>query len=233
MIRPAKSIEAKTVGKLIQVAIADDHAILRSGLRMLIQSQPDMQVVAEAENGIKAIEIVSEHVPDALLLDLTMPGLGGMQALPRLLAVQPQLRILVLTMHDDVAYARSALAAGARGFVLKRSVDAELLAAIRAVHRGGTFIDPTLTEALVGQAIGRRTSGDSVLSKREEQVLCAFAEGFAPKEIAARLHLSVKTIETYRARISEKLELRTRNDMVRYCLEAGLLTAERASSDKP
>jgi len=230
LARRTKTSEELT-SERIRVAIADDHAILRSGLRMLIQSQPDLELVGEAEDGHAAIAIVTRERPDVLLLDLTMPKLGGMQALPRLLHAHRLLRVLVLTMHDDVAYARSVLAAGAAGFVLKRSVDAELLAAIRAIHRGGTFIDPSLTHALMAEKLGRKKETHSVLSERELQVLRQIAEGFSSKEIGERLNVSVKTVETYRARIAEKLNLRTRNEMVRYCLEMGLLSAERASTN--
>ena len=221
------------VAKRIRVAVADDHAILRSGLRMLIQSQADLEVAGEAADGQQAIDLVRQRRPDVLLLDLTMPNVGGMQAISKLLAVDSALRILVLTMHDDVAYAKSVLAAGARGFVLKRSVDAELLAAIRAVYRGGTFVDPSLAEAVMAGALGRRKFTHPVLSERELEVLRAVAEGFSPREIAQQLHVSVKTVETYRTRIAEKLDLRTRHDIVRYCLETGILKSDQTAKPAP
>src|SRR5437660_3891768 len=142
----------------IRVLIADDHAILRSGLRLLVNAQADMEVVSEAPDGEQAIQAARETKPDVALMDLTMPRTGGMRALQEIVRARRETRVLVLTMHDDPAYLRSALAAGASGYVLKRSVDAELLAAIRAVHKGGTFVDPSLAEVLVQDALGKEDS---------------------------------------------------------------------------
>ena len=140
----------------IRVMIADDHAILRAGLRLLVNAQADMEVVAEAPDGEQAVLAARETKPDVALLDLTMPRLGGMRALQEIVRTCRDTRVLVLTMHDDAAYLRSALATGASGYVLKRSVDAELLAAIRAVHRGGTFVDPSLANVLVQDVLGEK-----------------------------------------------------------------------------
>jgi two-component system response regulator NreC len=216
--------------------IADDHAILRAGLRMLINAQADMEVVSEAPDGEKAVQATQETRPDVALLDLTMPGGGGMKALQEIMRKCRKTRVLILTMHDDAAYLRSVLAAGASGYLLKRSVDAELLAAIRAVHRGGTFVDPSLAGVLVQDLLAKRgtkaCSGRPVkiLSDREWQVLSLVAQGHSSQQIAKRIFVGVKTVETYRARIADKLGLRTRSELVRYAVRMGLLTAESLES---
>ena len=216
----------------ISVLIADDHAILRSGLRMLVNAQVDMDVVGEAADGEQAVRAVRDIKPSVALLDLTMPGLGGLQALEEIARCCPDTRVLVLTMHDDPAYLRSVLAAGASGYVLKRAVDTELLSAIRAVHRGGIFVDPSLAHVFVQDALEKRgTTGRpqrslNILSDRERQVLERIAQGYGSQEIAAQILVSVKTIETYRARIAEKLGLRTRSEIVRFAVQMGLLTSD-------
>jgi two-component system response regulator NreC len=214
----------------IRVMIADDHAILRAGLRMLVNSQADMEVVSEAPDGQKAVQAARERKPDVALLDLTMPGVGGMTALQEIVRNCRETRVLILTMHDDSAYLRAVLAAGASGYVLKRSVDAELLAAIRAVHRGGTFVDPSLANVLVQDVLAKRgtkarsTRPANILSDREQQVLKLVAQGYSSPQIAEQIFVSVKTVETYRSRIADKLGLRTRSDLVRYAVQMGLLT---------
>ncbi|HLK51751.1 MAG TPA: response regulator transcription factor [Bryobacteraceae bacterium] len=222
----------------IRVLIADDHAVLRAGLKLLVNSQPDMEVVGEAVNGRQAIERVRAAKPDVALLDLTMPGSGGMEALETLAEETAKVRIVILTMHDDPAYLRSVFAAGASGYVLKRSVDAELLSAIRAVGRGGTFIDPSLAGFLVRDAVGGAKAGAGrkrpakLLSDRETQVLILVARGYSSQEIADQIFVSVKTVETYRARLAGKLGLRSRSDVVRYALQMGLLTPEAVQREQ-
>ncbi len=216
----------------VGILLADDHAILRSGLRLLVNSQSDMEVIAEAPDGEQAVEAARETRPDVALLDLTMPGAGGMRALQEIVRECPKTRVLVLTMHDDPAYLRSVLAAGASGYVLKRSVDAELLAAIRAVHRGGTFVDPSLANVLVQDVLtkkgskARRTGPGKILSERELQVLKLVARGYSSQQIAKQILVGVKTVETYRARLAQKLGLRTRSEVVRFAVQMGLLTPE-------
>jgi two-component system, NarL family, response regulator NreC len=222
----------------IRVIIADDHAILRAGLRMLINAQPDMTVIAEAQNGQQAIETTSELKPDVVLLDITMPVSGGLHAIAEILRRHPAVKVLLLTMHSEPAYLRTALAAGASGYVLKKSVDADLLSAIRAVHRGRRYVDSELGATLLDEVIGGKkdelpTAGESkLLSDRELQVLTLVAEGFSSREIAGRIYVSTKTVETYRARFAEKLGLKTRADVVRYALDLGLLSAERFNPPK-
>jgi two-component system response regulator NreC len=220
----------------IRIMIADDHAILRAGLKMLINAQTDMEVVSEAPDGEEAVHAARETRPDVALLDLTMPGTGGMRALQQMAQNCPKTRVLVLTMHDDTAYLRSVLAEGASGYLLKRTVDTELLAAIRAVHRGGTFVDPSLAKVLVQDVLAKRgtkaraTRPANILSDRERQVLKLVAQGYSSRQIAKRILVGVKTVETYRARIAGKLELRTRSDVVRYAIRMGLLAAESLES---
>jgi two-component system response regulator NreC len=221
----------------IRVMIVDDHAILRAGLRMLVNAQADMEVVSEAPDGEKAIQGVQEARPDVTLLDLTMPRVGGMKALQEIARSCRETRVLVLTMHDDPAYLRSALAAGASGYLLKRAVDAELIAAIRAVHRGGIFVDPRLASVLVQDVLAKKstkagpTQPVNILSDRELQVLRLVARGYSSAQIAKQIAVGVKTVETYRSRFAEKLGLRTRSDVIRFAVQMGLLTPETLESE--
>ena len=221
----------------IRVMIADDHAILRAGLKMLVDAQADMEVVSEAADGEKAVQTARETRPEVALLDLTMPRVGGMKALQEMARDCRETRVLVLTMHDDPAYLRSALAAGASGYLLKRAVDAELLAAIRAVHRGGIFVDPRLANILVQDVLTKKSASAeskrpaNILSQRELQVLRLVARGYSSAEIAKQIFVGVKTIETYRSRFAEKLGLRTRSDVIRYAVQMGLLTPESLESE--
>ena len=216
----------------IRVMIVDDHAILRAGLRMLVDAQADMEVVSEAPDGEKAVQQVRETKPDVTLLDLTMPRVGGMKALQEIARNCRETRVLILTMHDDPAYLRSALAAGASGYLLKRAVDAELLAAIRAVHRGGIFVDPRLAGVLVQDVLAKKgkktgpTQPVNILSDRELQVLRLVARGYTSAQIAKQIAVGVKTVETYRSRLAQKLGLRTRSEIVRYAVQMGLLAPE-------
>lgn len=225
---------AMTKSSKIRILIADDHAILRSGLRMLIDAQSDMTVVAEAQDGKQVVEAVEATSPDIVILDITMPERGGLHALHNILKQGRDTRVLLLTMHEEVAYLKTALAAGASGYVLKKSVDADLLSAIRAVQRGRTYVDSELASELIERALPERSRADrrvsEILSERELQVLKLVAEGFSSREIARQIFISVKTVETYRGRFAEKLGLTSRADIVRYALETGLLTPEKFSS---
>ena len=205
--------------KKIRLLLADDHAILRAGLKMLLDAQPDMLVVAEASDGEEAVRRALATRPDVAVIDLTMPGLSGVETLQRLRRELPSARLLVLTMHDDPGYARVTQAAGAAGHVIKDSESSELLAAIRAVHRGRTFVVGTAARAGQRESLGPAPA----LSPRERQVLELLARGHTNREIAGRLFLSVKTVETHRARLSDKLGLHRRADLVRLALELGLL----------
>jgi two-component system, NarL family, response regulator NreC len=204
---------------------------------MLINTQADMEVISEAPDGEKALQAALETAPDVALLDLTMPRVGGMKTLQEMVRNCRETRVLVLTMHDDPAYLRSALATGASGYLLKRAVDAELLAAIRAVHRGGIFVDPRLANVLVQDVLAKRGTGNgparpvNVLSDRELQVISLVAQGYTSAQIAKRIVVGVKTVETYRSRSTEKLGLRTRSDVVRFAVQMGLLTPETLESE--
>jgi two-component system response regulator NreC len=215
----------------IRVLLADDHAVLRAGLRMLINAQPDMEVAGEASSGEEALRLARELTPDLVLMDISMPGAGGIEATAQIRRDCPKVRVLALTMHDDPAYLRSVLAAGGSGYILKRAADTELLSAIRITHRGETYLAPSLAGAVVQEVLGRRAKkgegdlpGDS-LSEREREVLRLVAQGHTNQQVADRLALSVKTVETYRARLMEKLGLKSRADLVRYALSTGLLTS--------
>jgi two-component system, NarL family, response regulator NreC len=220
----------------IRVLIADDHAILRSGLRMLINSQQDMCVVAEAQDGIEASEKVKQERPDVAILDLTMPRSGGLDALQNIVKANPAPQVLLLTMHEDPAYLRTALAAGAAGYVLKKSVDADLLSAVRAVHRGRRYVDSELADVLVQDALSERRKMKAerrqVLSDRELQVLKLVAEGFSSREIADQISISTKTVEAYRARFATKLGLTSRAQIVQYALNLGFLSPEKFTAPK-
>jgi two-component system, NarL family, response regulator NreC len=222
----------------IRVVVADDHAILRAGLRMLINAQGDMTVVAEAQDGIEAVAAVQRVKPDVAILDVTMPRSGGLDAIKEIVNRSRSTRILLLTMHEEPAYLRTALSAGASGYVLKKSVDADLLTAIRAVHKGRTYVDSELAEVLVRDAISPEASdrdgaaGKSLLSDRELQVLKLVAEGFSSREVAEQIFVSTKTVETYRSRFAEKLGLKSRAQIVQYALNLGLLSPEKFTIGK-
>ncbi len=210
----------------VKVMIVDDHAVLRSGLRMLISARSDMRVVGEAGTLHQALEVGPSVKPDVITLDLSMPGSNGLSAVEQLRTAVPGARILVLTMHDDATLVRSAVAMGAAGYVVKSVADTELISAIRAVADGRLFIDCGNT-AMQSQGEHPAPGAGSVpvdsLSEREREVLGAIAHGYTNQQVADSLHLSVKTIESYRARLMKKLNLQTRADLVRLAIEIGVL----------
>jgi two-component system response regulator NreC len=210
------------------VLIVDDHAVLRSGLRMLLEAQPDMSVVGEAGDALGGLDLARSLQPDIVLLDVTMPGQGGLDTLPALRRSAPSSRVLVLTMHDDEGYLRRALQSGAAGYVLKKAADSELIAAIRAVARGEMYVHPALTSSLLRDFLPESAPPTTDpwlgLSEREREVLTLVALGHTSAEIGERLSLSAKTVETYRARGMDKLGLRSRAALVRFALSRGLLT---------
>ncbi len=214
--------------KRIRVLIADDHVVLRSGLSMLLNAQPDMQVIGEASDGYEAVRKTIELAPDVLLLDITMPGLGGVDTIRLIKAKKLQVAILILTMHEDSSYLREALREGAQGYIIKKAAEAELASAIRTVYDGEMFVYPSLTKALVQEVIYRgEAHGHEQLSQREREVLQLVAQGYTNKQVADKLFLSVKTVESYKARVMGKLSLHSRVELVRYALQQGLLTDEK------
>ena len=212
----------------VRVLLADDHAVLRSGLRLLLTNQNEYEVVGEASSGTETLDLAEKLQPDLILLDLSMPVLGGLDALPMLHKLVPSARILILTMHDDPQYLRQALKHGASGYVLKKAADAELLSAMRSVLRGEVYVHPSMTRILLEDMLPESQSADKndawvSLSEREQEVLKMVALGHTSAEIATQLSLSAKTVETYRARGMEKLGLRTRAALVKYALQEGLI----------
>lgn len=203
------------------VALADDHTVLRAGLCAQINAQAALVVVGEAATGIETVSLVQETGPRVLCLDLSMPGWGSATTIACVRVVSPDTRILVLTMHDDPAYARAALAAGADGYLLKTAPLSELLAAIRNIATGARVIDKSLQGALAESP--QQTADQLQLSRRASEVLQLLANGHAHQDIADRLFLSVQSVETYRARLRAKTGLKSHADFVRYGLEAGLL----------
>lgn len=223
----------------IRVVIADDHTVLRAGLRTLMNAETDMEVVGEANDGNEAVAIVSAVQPDVVLLDLTMPRRDGLSAIPNIRTACPRTRVLVLSMHDDPSYLRAVLACGGSGYVVKTAEDSELLAAIRAVAQGRTFVDFSMGEsaraALTPRAFENPAGAASavhLLSAREREVLELVAQGHTNQKVADRLKLSVKSVETYRARVMEKLNLQSRADLVRFALECGLLIREKLDTQE-
>ena len=211
--------------KRLRILLADDHKIIRDGLKLLVNEQPDMQVVGEAGNGREVLEKARELKPNVVVMDLSMPELNGLQATARLKEERPEIKVVALTVHEDESYLRQLCKAGAAGYVLKRSAGDELIQAIRTVAKGGLFFDPTLANrALASQRAPSTAKGEphaAELSEREKDVLIQLAWGYSNKEIAAKLRISVKTVETYKVRIGEKLGLRSRSEMVQYAMRQG------------
>ncbi|MBI4351820.1 MAG: response regulator transcription factor [Elusimicrobia bacterium] len=208
---------------IINVLIADDHAILRSGLKMLLHSAGGIQVAGEAGTGREAVESFKRLSPDIVVLDISLPDMGGLEAAREIKKLDPAAKILVLTMHNNANYVREFVQIGVAGYIVKKSADSELINAIRAIGRGDMFIDPSLTKALLMEAPAR---GRNPLSHREEEVLRLLVKGYLGKEVAARLEISVKTVETYRARIAEKLGISGRAELLQYAIKNGLFSAE-------
>ena len=218
----------KTAGKksAIRVLIVDDHAVVRSGLHLLLDAEGDIEVVGEAGDVRDAIFEAREQKPDVILMDVVMPGQSGIEGVPLVLREAPDANVLVLSMQDDPRYVREAFAAGASGYVLKEAVDAEVVAAVREVAAGGRYVHPALGARLVAADAEARVREDAdPLSEREREVLRLLALGHTNQEIAKRLYISVRTAETHRAHIMQKLRLQTRADLVQYALAQGLLDA--------
>jgi DNA-binding NarL/FixJ family response regulator len=213
--------------KKLGVFIADDHAVLRAGLKALVNAQPDMEIVGEADNGQTTCEKAKELMPDILLMDISMPKLNGVAAAEAIKQECPSIKIVVLTAYKDRGYLDRFLRVGASGYVLKLSAADELIEAIRVVAAGGTYLDPEMADRITeGYIQGRQLKGElrrKELTPREEEVLRLIAQGHSNKEIARQLNIAVKTVESHKANLMQKLELRTRTEIVRYALRQGWL----------
>lgn len=208
----------------IRVLVVDDHAVVRSGLRRVLDAEPDIATVAEAPNAERAVFEAIENRPDVVLMDVVMPGKSGIEALPGLLQAVPDTKVLVLSMQDDPRYLREAFDAGASGYVLKEAADTEVVAAVRAVAAGERYVHPALGARLVAaEAEERKRAEADPLSDREREVLRLLALGHTNQEIAKMLYISVRTAETHRAHIMQKLRMSSRAELVRYAISEGLL----------
>ncbi|PTG55252.1 DNA-binding response regulator [Staphylococcus chromogenes] len=214
----------------MKIVIADDHAVVRTGFSMILNFQEDMEVVGTAADGVEAYQMVMKYEPDVLIMDLSMPpGESGLIATRKILDSFPKTKILILTMYDDEEYLFHVLRSGARGYILKNAPDEQLLLAIRTVYKGETFIDPKMTTSLVKEFV--QSSDDAsysndpfkILSKRELEILPLIAKGYGNKDIAEKLFVSVKTVEAHKTRIMDKLNLKSKPELVEYALKKKLL----------
>ncbi|HJP85174.1 MAG TPA: response regulator transcription factor [Gemmatimonadaceae bacterium] len=221
---------------VIRVVLADDHPIVRDALRRLLDSQADMRVVGEAEDGEAACQSAHQLAPDVLVMDLSMPRVNGVEATERVRRESPGVKIVALTVHEERYYITQLLRCGAAGYVLKRAAPSELVNAVRTVAAGGTYLDPAIAGTMVKVYLGAEQSADDqddrLLSDREREVLIKIARGFSNKEVASQLGLSVKTVETYKSRVAEKLGLRSRVEIVRYAAHRGWLAETEPSLQK-
>lgn len=211
-----------------RVLLADDHALVRAGIRALLQNLDGVTVVAETGNGAEVLELARAHRPDVVLLDISMPGLGGLEVSAQLRDALPDVRVVMLSMHANEEYVLQALRAGAAGYMLKDSATAELELALKAVMQGETYLSPPISRQVVEgyvQRVGAEQTASDNLTPRQRQVLQLIAEGHSTKEIAHRLNLSVKTVETHRAQLMERLQIREIAGLVKYAIRHGLVTA--------
>lgn len=215
----------------IRIILADDHQIIREGIRSLLEKEKDMEVVAEAANGREAVELAVKHVPDVVVMDIGMPDLNGMEATRQIVEQVSDVKVLALSMHSDRQFAAGILAAGAAGYLLKDSAFDELAEAIRAVVRGQCYLSPGITGVVLSDYVERLADPGgalpfATLTKREREILQLLAEGWTTKRIAEDLHVSIKTVETHRQHIMDKLELRSLADLTKYAIRQGLTTLE-------
>lgn len=215
---------------MIRVLIADDHTLVRQGIRMLLETQPDLQVVGEASDGLEAVRMAADLRPDVVLMDLAMPGMDGFEATREIKQVQPDAQVLALTMYEDENYFFKILAAGASGYVLKRAAAGDLISAVQAVARGEVFLYPAIAKKLVADYLTRAKPDDSerdaairTLTPREQEVLALIADGLSNREIAERLVLSLSTVQSHYAHIGKKLNLHNRTELVKYAMRHGLI----------
>ena len=211
----------------IRILLADDHTVLREGIRALLNEQSDMVVVGEAENGRWTVHLAHELHPDVVLMDIAMPLLNGLEATRQIKRDHPEIRVLVLTMHDNEEYVRQVLAAGASGYVLKRAAASELVSAIRAVHHGEAVLSPSITRVIIDDYLrqdgARHEPASDDLTPREREVLQLIAEGYTSKKIAEILGLSVKTVQAHRASLMQKLNVHDRGDLIKYAIQKKII----------
>ena len=210
----------------IRILLADDHTLVRRGICRLLEDQPDLEVVGEAADGHEAVRLASVLDPDVVLLDISMPGPGGIEVTRQVKQALPDTRVLILTVHEDESLLREAIQAGAAGYIIKRAVESELINAIRAVWRGDVYIHPAMTRALLQDVAPSRATDETLvepLTRRETEVLQLIAQGHTNRQVAEKLTISVRTVETHRANLMDKLGLRSRVELVRYAREHGLL----------
>jgi len=207
----------------IHILLADDHAVVRQGFKMILAAQPDMEIVGEAGNGREALDLAGQLQPDVIVMDVAMPELNGIEATRRVADLSPRSRVLALSMHKDSVYVREILRAGARGYLLKDSIASDLLAAVRAVARGEGYLSPGVSDAVLNDYRRHVTDPIDLLTSREREVLQMIAEGKTNKEIATVLNLSVYTVDAHRGRIMEKLNLHSVTDLVRFAVRCGLV----------
>ena len=215
----------------IRILLADDHKITRQGLRSLLEKQQDMEVVAEAENGRAAVRLAAEMAPDVVIMDVTMPDLNGVEAAKQILSKSPDIKIVALSMHSDASFVTEMLKSGASGYLLKDCAFEELARAIRAVIDDKTYLSPSISGVVVEDYVHRLSKADfsnpDVLSDREREVLQLMAEGNSTKQIAVKLHISIKTVETHRRQIMKKLDIHTVAELTKYAIRKGLTSLEK------
>jgi two-component system response regulator NreC len=212
----------------IHILLADDHTILRAGLKMMLNAQPDMEVIGEAHDGRQAIAEVQRLQPDIVLMDITMPDMNGIEATRQIKKLQPETKVLMLTMHENDEYVFQALRAGASGYMLKEAADTELISALHVVQSGQFYLSPAAQSVMVGDYLQRVRTGEekdsySNLTEREREILKLVAEGYTNNQIAERLVISPKTVDTHRTHIMDKLNLHSRAELVKYAIRRGLL----------
>ena len=212
----------------IRILIADDHGVLRAGLRALLSAEPELEVVDEASSGSEALSLADELQPDLILLDISMPDLGGIEVTRRLKELLPNVRVLILTVHEDESLLQEAIQAGASGYIVKRAVESELIDAIRAVWRGDLYIHPAMTRALLKEMSPSPASNNEAsvesLTPRETDVLRLIAQGYTNRQMADMLSISVRTVESHRSNLMGKLDLHSRVELVRYAKENNLIS---------
>ncbi|MFN3325099.1 MAG: response regulator [Bryobacteraceae bacterium] len=211
------------MSKKIRILLADDHGVVRQGFSLILSAQPDMEIVGEASHGREAVELAQSLRPDVVVMDVAMPELNGIEATRRIAASSPRSRVLALSMHKDSVYVREILRAGARGYLLKDSIDRDLLAAIRSVARGEGYISPAVSDAVLSDYRRHVTDPLDLLSSREREVLQLIAEGKTNKEVASALNLSVYTVDAHRGRIMDKLNLHSVGELIRFAVRSGLV----------